>query len=233
LKSAKFNKFILTTDTPLKRTSPYVIVCEGLADAGFVSALLVHKKIADFEVGCPSPKIGGGQGKDRIAKYLEALAADPKGLRGVLVVVDTDTSATKVFGQMVRALKAVSPLLPIPKKPFTVEGVNPRSAVFLMPGKGKKGTLEHLLLDAVFAKNPKLKTCVEKFEQCTGKVKYWPRNKKAKARATALTATHCKSNPASSLAWIWADKGNPIPIGSTHFDALSTFLTDFLKGGVA
>ncbi len=229
MKSVKFNKFILPAETPIKRTSPYVVVCEGLADAGFISALLVHKKISGCEVGCPSQKIGGGQGKDRIVKYLEALAVDPKGLRGVLVVVDTDSSASKIFKQMVRAFESVDPLLPIPKKPFTVEGTIPRSAVFLMPGKGKKGTLEHLLLEAIFMKSPKLKKCLDKFEQCTGRVKSWPTNKKAKARATMLTAAHCKDNPASSLAWIWAEKGNPVPIASSCFDSLSTFLTEFVK----
>ncbi|MGO9087095.1 MAG: DUF3226 domain-containing protein [Terriglobales bacterium] len=229
MKSAKFNKFILSTDVPLRRTSPYVIVCEGLADAGFVSALLVHRKISGYEVGCPSQKIRGGQGKDKIVKYLEALAADPKGLQGVLVVVDTDSSASRIFKQMVRAFESVDPLLPIPKKPFTVEGTSPRSAIFLMPGKGKKGTLEHLLLEAVFKKSPKLKKCLNSFEQCTGKLKSWPQNKKAKARTTMLTAAHCKGNPASSLAWIWAEKGNPVPIGSSCFDSLSTFLSEFVK----
>jgi hypothetical protein len=229
LKSDKFNKFILSSDAPLKRKSQYLVVCEGLADAGFISALLVHKKINDYEVGCPSAKIGGGQGKDRIGKYLEAIAVDPKGLKGVLIIVDTDGSPSKIFKQMVKAFKSVAPLLPIPKRPFAVEGGNPRSAIFLIPRQGKKGTLEHLLLEAVLGKKPKLKTCLDKFEKCVGKVKAWPLNKKAKMRMTAITAVHCKGKPACSLAWVWAAKGNPIPINSSSFDHVSDFLAKFVK----
>lgn len=229
MKLDKFNRFILSADVPLKRTKPFVVVCEGLADAGFISALLVHKGITDYEVGCPSPKIGGGQGKDKIGKYLEALAANPSGLRGILVVVDTDGSAPKIFKQMAKALQSVHPLVPVPTKPFTVTGNDPRSAVLLIPKKGKKGTLEHLLLEAVFGKKPRLRLCLDAFEKCVGKVRTWPANKQAKMRMTALTACHCKNNPASSVAWIWADKGNPVPINSPAFSDISDFLTDFIR----
>jgi hypothetical protein len=200
-----------------------------MADAGFISALLVHRKIKDYEVGCPSSGLGGGQGKDSIGKYLEAVAVNPNGLKGVVVIADTDDDPSKIFKQIVKAFEGVTPLLPIPKKLYTVAGDNPRSAVFLIPRKGKKGTLEHLLLEAAFAKRPKLKKCLDSFEKCVGSNKAWPRNKKAKSRLTALTALHCKDNPASSLAWIWSHKGNPVPIESTYFDHISAFLSEFSK----
>lgn len=229
MKSGKFNRFVLSAEVPLTRTKPFVVVCEGLADAGFISALLVHKGITDYEVGCPSPKIGGGQGKDKIGKYLEALAANPAGLRGILVVVDTDSSASKIFKQMTNAFRSVAPLVPIPTKPFTVTGDNPRSAVFLVPKKGRRGTLEHLLLEAVFDKKPRLKVCLDSFEKCIGKVKSWPPNKQAKMRMAALTACHCRDNPASSVAWIWAERGNPVPINSRTFKHISEFLAEFIR----
>lgn len=230
MRSDRFTKFILSHEPPIKRTRAYVIVCEGLRDAGFISALLVRNKIDVYDVGCPSKNIGGGQGKDKIGKYLQALAANPTGLQGVVVVADTDGSARITFRQMASAFGSVAPLLPIPTKPFAVTGGNVRSAVFLIPKKGTRGTLEHLLLEAAFEKEPKMKECLERFCRCAGgSAQGWTTNNRAKMKVAALIAASCKQNPACSTAYVWAQAGNPFPISSSSFDHITSFLIDFAR----
>jgi hypothetical protein len=201
--------------------SPFLIVCDGYSDVRLVDELLQHNKIPNCSVGCRSDDFG-----QNLSGYLKAIKAivDINGLgpQGICVIVDADESRDKAFADACRALQDGD--FPTPARPFVIEDLNPRVAVYVMPGENRDGTLEHLLLEATFTKEKKLEKCVDDFLACVGSPKPAP-NKEAKMRMSALVAATCTKNPWASAAMIWHDKGNPVPIDSPNF----RHLTDFLK----
>jgi len=219
------DRFVLPKEGPLRRTRPFLITCEGYGDARFVSALLIHKQIEIYDVGCPTQARGFGDGKDAIPQFLKAVASEKKGLRGVLIMADANDSPQKAFDQMVLALQSAE--FPTPSKPFHVEDGDIRAGIYLVPGQDKKGSLENLLLDAALNKNPAVERCLSDFSECTGSVKSWPPNQQAKMRLAALVAAFCEENPSCSPAWVWGQKGNPIPIESECFNDLTDFMNRF------
>jgi hypothetical protein len=222
----KFDEFVLSKEPPLKRTRPNIIVCEGYSDACFVSALLANRQIGDYDVGCPTQAIGGAQGKDRIPVYLNAIAANPSGLRGVLIAVDADSDPNRAFQVMARALGNTFGVAP--NAPYVVAGGALRAAVYLFPAPGSKGCLEHLIWHAA-AGNRRLRWSVESFAIFTGRERKWKLNQRAKMRVNSAIAAHCEDDPACSLSRIWREKGNPVPINSPDFSPLAQFLQDFQK----
>ncbi len=223
----KFDEYVLPGEGPLKRTRPFLAVCEGFGDVRFVSALLVQNGLTVYDVGCPTQARGFGDGKDAIPKYLQAVASDKRGLRGLTVIVDADDDPDKAFGRAIAALDSArfSP----PSKPFDAGGSDIRIGVFIVPGHNKKGTLEHLLLEAAVKRNPDMKQCLDVFSDCTGSVKSWAPNQQAKMKIAALVAAFCENNPSCSLAWVWGEKGNPIPLDSDCFGELVAFLSEFSR----
>jgi len=209
---------------------PFLIACEGYGDAVFFCALLEHMKIANCNVGCPSRAGGHGTGVEAISKYLQAVQSSIQlgkaTLRGILVVPDADRNATTRFTEMSGYLTGAG--FAAPSKAFSMEGNPLKSGVFIMPGDGKTGTLEHLLWEAAITKNPKLKKCVDKFCRCTGgHINSASSNAKAKMQVSAIVAAHCQGNPWASPAMIWHEKDNPIPIDSPCFKDIADFLVAF------
>jgi hypothetical protein len=191
----------------------------------FIAELLEHGRVDVCNVGCPTQK-HFGDGKDAIPKYLKAIATDKKGLRGVLVVVDADDDPNGNFEAMADALEDAT--FTRPRKPFTLEESNGiRVGVFLMPKENQNGTLEDLLLEAVFKTSPKARDCVGKFADCVGHVNAWTPNHQAKMKLSSLIAAYCEDNPWCSLSYVWSNKGNPIPINSDCFTPLADFLKSF------
>ena len=118
-------------------------------------------------------------------------------------------------------------MFPAPKEPFNIEERDLRVAVYLLPGEGRTGTLEHLLLDAVFAKTGTLPDCLEKFAICTGALRSSKPNQLAKMKMSVLAAAFCEDNPWCSANTMWSDEKNPVPISSTCFNHIGDFLTRF------
>jgi len=207
-------------DIPL----PNLIVCEGYGDLRLIDELLQHHRIANCNVACPSRDFGHDLGG--FVKAVRALL-DIKGkaLQGILVVIDADTSGADAFTAACSALAGGG--FPVPPKPFIVEDLKPRVAVYVMPGKGQDGTLEHLLVEAAYKKNPKAKKCIDEFLACIGNPGKVTPNQDAKMRMSSLVAATCTENPWSSPALIWKDKGNPVPIDSASFDPLVELLKRF------
>jgi hypothetical protein len=210
--------------------TPFVAVCEGYGDARFIDAILEFKGITKCSVGCPSAKGGSGTGRTAIPKYLKGLKTlvqkNHTILRGILVVVDADTDANGSFNFALEALQSAE--FPAPSKAFSVEGDPLRVAVFLIPGEGRTGTLEHILWDAAIKRDVALEKCVEDFSACTGgHIIAASDNQQAKMRVSAIVAAHCEDNPWASPGLLWSDKGNPIPISSECFKHISDFLVAF------
>jgi hypothetical protein len=211
---------------------PFLIVCEGYGDARFLCALLKFRNITNCNVGCPSEAGGTGTGRDAISAYLRSVQAvvqlKKATLRGLLVVADADGDATAAFNLMSAALWDAA--FSTPARPFTIEGTPMRVGIFLIPGNGRLGCLEHILWDAAVQKTPAITKCVDDFFICTGShIGAAPSsNKQAKMRMSTIVAAHCKDNPWASAALIWADAGNPVPIDSSRFSELGDFLATFV-----
>jgi hypothetical protein len=115
-----------------------------------------------------------------------------------------------------------------PSKPFHMEGAPIATGVFIIPGEGRNGTLEHLLWEAAIQKTPSLKRSVALFSWTTGGyIRSAPPNKKAKMQMSAIVAARCAKNPWASSATFWSDPGCPVEISSSRFDHVSKFLRDF------
>jgi hypothetical protein len=210
---------------------PFLVVCEGYGDARFICSLLKHKNITNCNVGCPSDTGGHGSGISAIAKYLESvrgvIQAGRGSLNGVAVVVDSDLNANDGFKTICEALEAAQ--FQKPSKAFSIEEKNSfRSGIFVIPGKGKTGTLEHLLWEAVIEKNPSIENCAGTFCQCVGgHIDAATENQKAKMKLSSTLGAHCKSNPWTSLGLVWKQPENPIPIESKKFLEIADFLLKF------
>jgi hypothetical protein len=172
-------------------------------------------------------------GKEAYPKYLLALQtarirAASVPTQGLLVVADANGDAGESFRKVREALEEAT--FPVPTKPFTVEEYNSfRVAVFLVPGEGQNGTLEDLLLQAVFQASPALEKCLIDLAKCTGGLKAATANKVAKMKMSVLAATFCWSNPWCSPSTIWSAQDNPVPITSDCFNPLSSLLVDFCR----
>jgi hypothetical protein len=212
---------------------PFLIVCEGFSDAKFIVNLLRREAITNCNVGCPSRAGGHGDGKTAIPSYLQAVNTSiilgKANLRGLLVVADTDGNEEEIFADMAKALEDAGFHRPV--KCFQMGGDAIRTAIFLIPGEGRTGTLENILWDAAVQKNPLVEECVEAFAKCIGDpLSSCTENQKAKIKMSALVAASCRDNPWASAAMIWHSDGNPVPIESSCFSHVTNFLVDFTNG---
>ncbi len=210
---------------------PFFIATEGIGDARFVDELLKFKGITNCSVGCPSQRSAKGKtGKDAFADYFASIQVargrlNSARLQGLLVMADANGSPGKAFAAITSALE--SAMLPAPEKPFSIEENGLRVAVYLLPGEGKTGTLEHLLLEAIFARTETLQDCLDKLSTCTGALRSSRPNQLAKMKVSVLAAAFCEDNPWCSANTMWSDDNNPVPINSACFDDIGKFLIRF------
>jgi hypothetical protein len=210
---------------------PFFIVTEGMGDARFLDELLKFRYITNCSIGCPSQESARGKtGKDAFPDYLASIQVarsrvSSTPLVGLLIVADADTNAENAFAAITAGLGKA--MFPAPRAPFSIEGNDLRVAVYLLPGPGKTGALEHLLLEAVFAESPNLLDCLDKFSTCTGALRSSKPNQLAKMRMSALAAAFCEDDPWCSANTMWSDDKNPVPINSPCFNHLGDFLARF------
>lgn len=212
----------------------FLIVCEGWGDANFFDRLLAHHKIANCSVGCPSRDACQGQpGDNDLQRYLSNVAflyhkQEPATFRGIVVVVDADTDPD---GQFIHAKTALEfARFPSPDQPFVLvedAQTNLRSSVFLMPGPGRTGTIENILLEATLGSRPELEDCINRFAECTKIIPTGTENEQAKMKMSVIVGGSCKGNPWAPVSLVWSDKGNPIPIASPVFHPLADFVRGF------
>lgn len=224
--------FILPKQPQQKDIKPFVIVCEGMGDATFVDHLLIDQGIGNCCVGCPSDVTGAGSGLQRIPSYLGAIQAITQGrgiLSGIAVVADADNSPKKNFQLLKKGFKDAQ--LPEPDLAYSISANTPiRVGVYLVPGVGRKGTLEDLLLEAAFKGGPQLEKCIDDFSACAGiKAGDWTPNQRAKMRLSALVAVTCQHNPWASSNTMWSDSLCPVPIDSSCFQEIKKFLRQLTK----
>lgn len=209
---------------PFEPESSNVVVCEGFHDMGLVCALSKHLGITNCDVTYPK-KSDGGNGKDAIKTVVELLAGRTPKPSGLLIVTDADADPNRSF----EGIKAAfcSPY-PAPPRPFVIHKArNHKTGVFLIPGTGKTGALEALLLAAVQKEKPDALKCIEQFEKCTNTTSSWSDNKKDKMRMACYVASHCKNDPCCSLAFMWSEKNLLLNLTNPVFEELGNFLKEF------
>jgi len=216
-----------TVKVSFLRESPFIIVCEGFHDVCFICNLLRHLRITNCDVTFPKKIEHGGNGKDRITSVLKGLAGRIAGLEGVMVLWDADADANASFAEAAKSfLFQNSPFIP-PPTPFAIHPGTIKTAVFLTPGTGRTGTLEHLMLDAANDHNRVLQGCIDQLCLCSSFAQRGlSDNDEAKAKLAIMVAASC-DEPTCSLAWIWNKRGNPVPIDSARFTELSDFIRLF------
>jgi hypothetical protein len=212
---------------PFEPESPYVVICEGFHELGLVCALLKHLDIENCDVTYPK-KVDGGNGKDAIGNVIQLLVGRmPSVVKGVLVVTDADDNPDKAFKEIKE--KFCAPF-PKPTSSFVIQKTNRyRSGVFLTPGNGKKGALEHLLLEAANEASPTSLNCIETLRNCTNTTLEWKSNKVAKMKLACYIATHCENDPCCSPAFIWTSKNRLFDPGSSVFSELANVLRNFVS----
>ncbi len=164
-------------------------------------------------------------GKEAIGKLVGLLAGRASKLRGVLIVTDADDDPLASFTEATKAF--VDPFKPPTSSYVIHKGKKHKTGVYLTPGRGKTGELEHLLLEAVLAENPKGLECIDKLGECTSTMADWKPNKIAKMRMACYVASHCKNDPCCSLAYLWAKKNKVLDIANPAFAELGDFLVEF------
>jgi hypothetical protein len=147
------------------------------------------------------------------------------------VIADADPDPQKSFkdvcGGFSHPFKA-------PAQCFVVsDGKHHRTAVFLIPGNGKTGTLEHLFLEAITLANPTALGCVDAYRTCTNTTGQWSENKIGKMCLATYVAAHCENDPCCSPAFLWTSKNQVFLISSPAFQELTDFLVAFTTPAAA
>jgi hypothetical protein len=209
---------------PFDPESPFVIVCEGWQDASLVCGLLASLGITNCDVTYPT-KTDGGNGKDAINKVVSLLVGRASDLNGIAVIADADPKPEDSFRTVCSSF--AKPFEPPPKCFDIHQGRKHRTAVYLIPGRGKTGALEHLFLDAITGANPNALHCIDAYRDCTQSTADWSENKIGKMRLAAYVAAYCKNDPCCSPAFLWSSKNRILDLANPMFDELKGFLTEF------
>jgi hypothetical protein len=208
-------------------TQPTLVLCEGKRDASFVLHLAEQRGINGIQVGFPDPITSDTHGKDGFREYLTKLRVRQgfkDVLRRVVIVRDRNGSDTLALQEVVRqVVDAGSYQVPTALEEETAGA--PTITVRLIPDNVTEGNLDVFLLSAIDANHP-LRECYERYFTCCN-LNALPVGKTAKIKLTTIVAASCRSNPSCSLVWVWKEPGNPIPLASSRFDELESFLRRF------
>lgn len=210
-------------------TNAIHVLCEGGSDKGFLEHLIRDRGLQGFDVGCPTPETVGAHGRSGFRQYTLAIETSPDRpkLKGLLVVADADDNPAQRFQEIRGALAAMKCDVNAPFVPQRISSQDLTVAVFMMPGPGRRGALEHLLLEATLDQSRELEACVNGFRDCLRNPASWTENKQAQMRLHALIAGCCEEDPSTNLATVWSKGGNPIPLGSNRFDEMAETLRHF------
>lgn len=204
-----------------------LVICEGFGDVRFVDALLNQRGIHDIEVGCPNQQTNGADGYTAIPNYLRAIRShrNARTLQSICVVIDGDD----VPGDRVKFASGAfaSADLISPTEDWTHGTGAIRTAVVTVPGKGRQGTLEHMLVAAIFDSHRDLARCITDLTACADRPSRYSPNKLAKMQFVASVAAYCEDDPSVSLSYLWSKRAehNPVNLASQTFDELAGFLS--------
>lgn len=224
--ASKLDRF--DTQNQGELTNPTLVLCEGKRDASFIVHLAENRNIEGIQVGFPDPVVSDAYGVTGFREFLLRLRAREgfANLEHIVILRDRDGEAEAAFQDVQQQIKDAGKYqIPAVLEEETV-GSGPGMTVRLIPDTATQGNLDVLLLAAVAIPND-LKGCLDSHFRCLESAVSLSLGKAAKMRLTTIIAACCHSNPSCSLAFVWSQAGNPIPLTSTVFDALADFLRRF------
>jgi hypothetical protein len=207
-----------------------VVIAEGEEDAAFVRALLAaYSNLPPFDV---SPtidvgQVGGSSGFETAIMAADAFAGF-SGVSDVVIVADNDDPAisfNSILQQLQRAKISgnLSRNWGEPTAPMVKAPGDPSVSVWLWPGQGRHGCLETLLWQAVKSRYRRIAACVDQAIKCAN-IGTWPVSKLDKARVRIFIALTLRESPAMSLARLWSQFPNLIPVKSSQFREFLQFI---------
>ena len=207
-------------------TKPTFVLCEGKRDASFILHLMENRGISGIQVGFPDEITSNTYGSSGFREYLEKLR--PRTgfmniLRRIVILRDRNGNAEKSFQDVIDQIRAANNY-EIPQALEQETTGVPSITIRLIPDTETEGNLDVLLLSAVDPAHV-LNSCFHDYFTCCNLDKMSV-GKSAKIKLTTIVAASCQSNPSSSLAFVWHEDGNPIPLNSPKFNPI----TDFLRG---
>jgi len=195
---------------------PHLLIVEGVDDANFFNALIMHLNITNIQV----LPIGG---KTKTRDKLNALANTPgfSNVVSLIIARDADEAPNGAFQSVQDSLKATG--LPVPEKPFAFCDGEPNVMVMILPQQGKTGALEDLCLESI--EEDAVYYCVKQHFQClTDQGVPLP---KQIGKAMVQVFLGSKEQPGKSLG-VAAQSGY-WPMGSNAFAQLRECLSDIGK----
>ena len=207
--------------------SDLLVVGEGTGDASLIRYLSQDRGIDGFQV------LDAG-GSSQFQRFIEGLPALPgyAGMKGLVIVADSDQGAEDSFKTIVSQLKAAK-IHARPGTPFRV-GRSPQSDfvtyVIMIPFTGAgdniaplTGALESLLLPAALERSPDLAKCTDQWCECV-QMQRWRNTHRDKARLRALIAAVHPDDPNISLSWALNPERKIIPFSHACFNPLADLL---------
>jgi hypothetical protein len=168
-------------DRPLEITKPNILVVEGKDEEGLFTALIKH---LDLEASIQVLPIGG---KTTLRPYMQALRSTTGFLeivKSIGIMRDADEDADAAFQSICDTLRVIG--LPVPDRLLAPTATRPSVAIMILPGEGRPGMLENVVLDAV--QDEPVMTCIPFYFNCLADAKIdFPRNM-AKARLQVFLA---------------------------------------------
>lgn len=205
-----------------------VILVEGVEDAAFLRKLAKYKGL-NFDIRV-NEDIGGIAG---IAGFRKSFGACEV-IRGftnvsdVILVGDNDNDAIKSFNEIKAQLDDAKKSDELDRKWATPQQVaikeegDPNVAIWMWPDEKQVGCLETLLWNVIKSEYPNHSNCIEKAYKCVG-VERDNLNYRYKGFVRCFLL-FVEKKPIVSLAKMWADYPNLIPIDHEEFDPICKFL---------
>ena len=206
---------------PFRFDRPIYVLCEGAADVRLVNRLLRRERLEGFSANF-------AKGYQNFATHVCGLTAssDWRKVKRLLIIGDNDTAPDARWRNAHDALAGEG--LPAPDRPAEIaDGTrgNRSTGIFMVPGAGKDGALETLLVRAILQEHEGLDECLRQLDACRATdCDGWDEVKRAKMQFQTAVAVKCRDDPSAGAAHIWSKTHNPVPAASPVFDELATFL---------
>lgn len=215
-------------------TCERLIVCEGSKDEAFFRALIDQRGLGEYclRVTADASKKHGVDGFPDLLNALPTWEGAYR-LRHIVLVADNDTNATAAFTKMRNAVASARPDADPPfrygvpdRAMVTANGQPATMTIIMMPKRGRRGTLETLLLESASSVPDAAQRIVAPVNRFADDVAAgWPESPSAKLRMQALIGASFRKNPSISVSMLWSHAPRIVPLDHPCFDDVASVLT--------
>ena len=192
---------------------PNLILVEGISDEYFFSCFCKNLNREDIDL----LNVEGKPNFPNAIKTVGSITSFSEKVRFLGIIRDADDSPEDSFKSVRNALTAAN--FPAPSKPLEIAEGDPNVCVLLLPGGGKPGELEDLILDS-WRDNPVFECVNEYFDCIKNKADEMPR-KPSKAKVQVFLGS-CKET--DSRLGIAAEK-KYINLDHSAFDIIRDYFS--------